>query len=124
MGALDVPLAGIRYGWPRSYRTTSQTYDGAPRNITCKYCLCDGFHWKQLDTGWRLHNADGSIHTCRAFSQFLAEKYGAPPLKPKRKRPHHTDHRALHCIEAVRSVKEQGFTRPDIEEALDALEDE
>ena len=35
----------------------------------CKYCGKSPLSWKELDSGWRLHNVDGSIHTCEEYKK-------------------------------------------------------
>lgn len=31
----------------------------------CKFCDCDGLHWEETATGWRLFDDEGSLHDCR-----------------------------------------------------------
>jgi hypothetical protein len=31
---------------------------------TCKRCGVGGFHWEELDSGWRLHDRWGKLHEC------------------------------------------------------------
>lgn len=33
-------------------------------NVRCKYCAEAGLRWKQLSSGWRLHDANGALHEC------------------------------------------------------------
>ena len=41
----------------------------APTTYGCKYCKKRGLKWTKTDSGWRLAEMNGSIHSCMSYSK-------------------------------------------------------
>lgn len=41
----------------------------SPSFKTCKYCGRENLVWGIADEKWRLHNTDGSLHTCKEYKK-------------------------------------------------------
>ena len=40
-----------------------------PRVPSCRYCGTTDLRWKKLDSGWRLHHKNGTLHTCEEYAR-------------------------------------------------------
>lgn len=38
-----------------------------PAGVGCRYCLGGPFWWMETSTGWRLVDAQGSLHSCAEY---------------------------------------------------------
>lgn len=76
MGALDMPLAAMRYGAFTRHR--ERRYRG-PAKKTCQYCGKGDLKWGQHEGKWRLFSQVGKLHTC---DEFYVQTGQAVPSSP------------------------------------------
>lgn len=51
------------------YEDRTPMFQPAPTTMTCKWCGESNLSWKQVETGWRLADSKGSVHSCTKYKK-------------------------------------------------------